>query len=449
MLAGGESSKQLTAYFPRTIGLYKGNDVRVLGIKVGKVTSLTPDGDRVKVTMTYNGNQKIPANAVASLIEPSIVSDRYVQLDPAYTKGPVLAEPRGAAHEPHPHAARAGQHLREHQQPRHRARAEGRERQGCVVPADQRQRRATSPATAPGSTAPSRSSRRRSPRCPAAAATCSRRSSSLQKFTTTIAHNDGGVRALNANLATVGGQLAGERKDLGAALANLSTALAAVNTFVAANKTNLTGDIHGLASVSNVLTKEKEAITEFTDQAPLALSDLGLSFDSKATTLDTKADSSNSLTSGPGSALCQLLRQPRLAVRVRQVGRLLVAPGHDRPGQLAARHVAVAAAEGDQVSAGLATCDDAGAGRPRGRRDAASRAPTRCPLPGGAAHGKTYHVTAVFDDVQDLTPQAAVRVNDVAVGDVTGITVGKDLKAHVTMKINSTGAPAGERRGDS
>jgi phospholipid/cholesterol/gamma-HCH transport system substrate-binding protein len=60
------------------------------------------------------------------------------------------------------------------------------------------------------------------------------------------------------------------------------------------------------------------------------------------------------------------------------------------------------------------------------------------PLPGGAAHGPTYQVTAIFDDVQDLTPQAAVRVNDVAVGDVTGITVGKDLKAHVTMKINST-----------
>jgi phospholipid/cholesterol/gamma-HCH transport system substrate-binding protein len=60
------------------------------------------------------------------------------------------------------------------------------------------------------------------------------------------------------------------------------------------------------------------------------------------------------------------------------------------------------------------------------------------PLPGGAAHGPTYQVTAVFDDVQDLTPQAAVRVNDVAVGDVTGITVGKDLKAHVRMKIDSS-----------
>ena len=36
--------------------------------------------------------------------------------------------------------------------------------------------------------------------------------------------------------AQVGGQLAGERRDLGAALANLATALSAVNNFVAANK---------------------------------------------------------------------------------------------------------------------------------------------------------------------------------------------------------------------
>jgi phospholipid/cholesterol/gamma-HCH transport system substrate-binding protein len=61
------------------------------------------------------------------------------------------------------------------------------------------------------------------------------------------------------------------------------------------------------------------------------------------------------------------------------------------------------------------------------------------PLPGGAAHGKTYHVTAVFSDVQDLTVQAAVRVNDVAVGDVTSITLGTtDLQAHVGMDINQS-----------
>jgi phospholipid/cholesterol/gamma-HCH transport system substrate-binding protein len=61
------------------------------------------------------------------------------------------------------------------------------------------------------------------------------------------------------------------------------------------------------------------------------------------------------------------------------------------------------------------------------------------PLPGGAAHGKTYTVTAVFADVQDLTKWSAVRVNDVAVGDVTNITLGKeDLKAHVQLRINDS-----------
>jgi phospholipid/cholesterol/gamma-HCH transport system substrate-binding protein len=61
------------------------------------------------------------------------------------------------------------------------------------------------------------------------------------------------------------------------------------------------------------------------------------------------------------------------------------------------------------------------------------------PLPGGAATGKTYTVSAEFKDVQDLTPQAAVRVNDVAVGDVSDITLDTaTLKAKVTMRIRQS-----------
>lgn len=60
------------------------------------------------------------------------------------------------------------------------------------------------------------------------------------------------------------------------------------------------------------------------------------------------------------------------------------------------------------------------------------------PLPGGAATGKTYTVTAYFRDVQDLVPQAAVRVNDVAVGDVSSISVDTTKgDPHVNMaKVN-------------
>ncbi|WP_217143713.1 MCE family protein [Streptomyces sp. AC627_RSS907] len=60
------------------------------------------------------------------------------------------------------------------------------------------------------------------------------------------------------------------------------------------------------------------------------------------------------------------------------------------------------------------------------------------PLPGGADLGSNpYTVTAELDDVLSLVPQAAVKVNDVAVGRVTGIRLdGENWTARVTMKIN-------------
>lgn len=44
-----------------------------------------------------------------------------------------------------------------------------------------------------------------------------------------------------------------------------------------------------------------------------------------------------------------------------------------------------------------------------------------CQLPGGAPSGKAYTISAEFSDVLDLVPQAAVKVNDVTVGSVSGI----------------------------
>jgi phospholipid/cholesterol/gamma-HCH transport system substrate-binding protein len=60
------------------------------------------------------------------------------------------------------------------------------------------------------------------------------------------------------------------------------------------------------------------------------------------------------------------------------------------------------------------------------------------PLPGGAdLGGHPYTVKATFADVLDLVPQASVRVNDVAVGRVTGISLaGHGWQAVVTMKVN-------------
>ncbi len=43
---GGGDTKTLTAHFPRTISIYEGSDVRVLGVPVGQVDSVTPVGHR-------------------------------------------------------------------------------------------------------------------------------------------------------------------------------------------------------------------------------------------------------------------------------------------------------------------------------------------------------------------------------------------------------------------
>jgi phospholipid/cholesterol/gamma-HCH transport system substrate-binding protein len=61
------------------------------------------------------------------------------------------------------------------------------------------------------------------------------------------------------------------------------------------------------------------------------------------------------------------------------------------------------------------------------------------PLPGGSGNGAVYHVTAVFDNVQDLVPMSAVRVDDVAVGDVTAIKYDPAAhKARVTLRVKKS-----------
>jgi virulence factor Mce-like protein len=82
----------VTGDFQRAVGLYPGSDVRILGVRVGTVVSVKPAGDHVRVDFEYDGKYKVPADAKAAVVAPSLVSDRYVQLLPAWTSGPVLRD---------------------------------------------------------------------------------------------------------------------------------------------------------------------------------------------------------------------------------------------------------------------------------------------------------------------------------------------------------------------
>lgn len=86
-----EATYEITAYFTRAIGLFPRSTVRVLGVEVGRVTGVTPEGDRVRVRMRLDGDVKVPQDVKAVIVPISLISDRYVQLAPVYRDGPVLA----------------------------------------------------------------------------------------------------------------------------------------------------------------------------------------------------------------------------------------------------------------------------------------------------------------------------------------------------------------------
>ncbi|MFC4372849.1 MCE family protein [Nocardia halotolerans] len=85
--------KRISADFENVAGLYPGNEVAVLGVPVGVVDSVTPRGGYVEVVMKVERDVRVPADAMAALISPQLITNRHVELAPAYTgSGPELAD---------------------------------------------------------------------------------------------------------------------------------------------------------------------------------------------------------------------------------------------------------------------------------------------------------------------------------------------------------------------
>jgi phospholipid/cholesterol/gamma-HCH transport system substrate-binding protein len=79
------------AYFANANGLYKGDEVRILGVAVGTVDKIEPQPQSTKVTFSVESQYPVPADVKAAILSPSLVSARAIQLVPAYDGGPKLA----------------------------------------------------------------------------------------------------------------------------------------------------------------------------------------------------------------------------------------------------------------------------------------------------------------------------------------------------------------------
>ena len=305
------ATNELTAYFPRTVALYPGSEVRILGVRVGEVESVTPEGEQVKVTMNYERRYDVPADAKAVIISPAIVGDRFVQLTPAYTSGPTLKDdavleldrtatpveldeiyqslddlsvalgPNGANKEGALDnlVGVSARNLEGHGAQLHQTIKDLGKFTGTL--SDNKEELFSTV-------------------------------TQLNRFVGMLARSDQTIRSFNKRLAKVAGFLAGERQDLALALDNLGTALTAVSQFVEENKGALKENISGLAKVTRILVNQRDALKQTLDVAPLALNNLFLAYNPNSGTLDQRAnigENVNQLVNDPALVLCAIVEQ--------------------------------------------------------------------------------------------------------------------------------------------
>lgn len=303
------NTTRITAYFDKSIGIYQGSDVRILGVPVGKVDSITPMGDQVKVVMSVDRKYDIPENATAAQITPSVVSDRYIQLTPVYRGGPKMGRDATIPKDRTATPVEVDRLYKSITQLSDALGPNGANKDGAL-----NQLVKTSAANLSGNGDALANSLTQLSR--AASYLSDARGDifgtikNLQVFVHTLAVNDAQVREFNAQLADLAGFLAGERSDLGQALNLLSLALGDVARFIDNNRDLVASNAQSLTKLTQTLADQRNDVANILPVLPLALSNLINVHDGEAGTLDMRANFTD--LQNPFGTICKLIDLEKL-----------------------------------------------------------------------------------------------------------------------------------------
>ena len=263
------------------------------------------------VTLHYDADVKLPANAKAVIISPSIVGDRYVQLTPAYDGGPVLASGSTLTQDRTAVPLELDQIYSSLDDLTVALGPNGANKKGALTDlldttarnfggqGARFHRTIEDFSRLSGTLADNKDQLFGSVR-------------ELEGFVHTLARNDHTVRSFNTSLSQVSQMLEGQRGDLAASLHNLGIAMRQVSGFVRDNRAVLGRNISGLDQITQILVKQRSALTETLRDAPLALNNLLLTYNPQAGTLDTRAnlgELGHQIQSDPATFLCGILDQ--------------------------------------------------------------------------------------------------------------------------------------------
>lgn len=283
----GRGGTEIAARFSSAVGLYRGSDVRILGVKVGEVTSVVPGREGVTVRMRLDHGQKVAADTGAVIISPTMVSDRYVQLTKPYTGGAALAAGTtitqtgvpveiddlyasltDVAEKLGPEGAnRDGALSRLLQVAADNLGGEGKDINTLI----------TEFGKATGTLADSEDD---------FFATIG----NLDDFNSMLLAHDDGIADANRKLAQVSDYLAADSDDLGAAIANLGDALGVLDDFIKDNRSHLKSSVEKLRGPTQTLVNQKKSLQEAVRTIPLALQNFLAAYDPAYNTVDGRAD---------------------------------------------------------------------------------------------------------------------------------------------------------------
>ncbi|OAR23440.1 ABC transporter substrate-binding protein [Streptomyces sp. ERV7] len=287
---GDDGALHITAYFDRTVGVHEGSDLRVLGVRVGSVDRIRPEGRQVRVRLSVDKGVRIPQLVQAVVVAPSVVSGRFVQLSPAYSgSGPTLADgaviPRERTATPMEvdELAKSVSTLVDALGP------DGANRKGALSDLiDTGAKNLKGNGDAVGRTVQQLGGAAKV--LGGSSADLVRTVRQLQSFVTMLKENDGTVRTTEQQLSDVTTFLAGEKDDLAAALRQLGTTLGQVRTFIRDNRGKLKKDVDRLATLTQSLVDQRASLGEALDTLPLAASNLENAYDPATRTIDGRAD---------------------------------------------------------------------------------------------------------------------------------------------------------------
>lgn len=271
--------RTVTAHFPRAVSVYAGTDVRVLGVNVGKVTAVIPEGNSVRVEMEYDATYKIPADAKAVIVTPTLVADRFVQLTPVWRDGDAVMADDADIALPETGVPVELDRIYDSLQSLTRALGpNGVNKDGTLDHLLAAGSKAFEGQGAKGNQM-IRDLARAAETFGDGAGPLFETVTYLAKFTETLAKNDTLVRAFMQDLTGVSAMLAEESDELEQAVAAVAAAVGSVKGFVTDNRDAFVTDVRKLTEVMNTIVSEKDNLETAIKIAPTAMANLHVGFD--------------------------------------------------------------------------------------------------------------------------------------------------------------------------